>query len=704
MVIGFPILEITDGTTTIDLLSRDGLRLENWEPRAQAYKYMRNESSLAHGSAVVLEKEDNVLEDFALFARGADEDILYANIGDLLRLLRQAVEYWTSSWASAPVYLKARGPRETNTRYAMLYSYNFPGMPAPNAQTIFSALCTPFAKVALQLERGPWQHVAIGSDEAIQASGMLDTFGQEATTANSVFIANKSNLAQLTHIYRYTAAGGIFSPNQIGKPVMALLTTPPANDDCCYFGIETAVANQGPFSNLVFDIGTAAVYTGNAKVIWEYYDGAAWSPLTVADDTVAVGAAYSYGAGGGTPWQRTGVNSVRWGWDQPGGGYDWSTVAINGVTAWWVRARAIIPVPPGDSITQPSTQNRAVYTTIWARAAIAAAQVLGDLPLRARIRIDGAPGSSRYILGLRSAERDFDATYPFKAYINFSDTQQAAGITLSLGGGCAYQGGSGTINESITGRWIRATVGAGSSQLVGIAFNSEMAYSYTGKFHVYLRYTDDPTAAGGFLMRARLLINFTYSYNVWQGDWHGLYYQSAGCDAEPFIADLGVLQFPLTTPPKRSGRFTNSVYLLVEIYNTTTGALDCDMLDLVLIPCDEWIGDFCSNIADVSDDIGMTEQLDIDSATMPYSPIEAHNRYDNDRGAGGAYLLFDKSTWTAASSEPAFWQANKAQNLWFLGMDLYAANSPYWLSFSSYDLIRVQFRGVRRYILARGSR
>jgi hypothetical protein len=84
-------------------------------------------------------------------------------------------------------------------------------------------------------------------------------------------------------------------------------------DDYLYLGKLTQ------FKQLYFDFGTPGVY-GN--VVWEYWNGTAWTPLTVtgtADDLDADGTIS---------------------FTQP---VDWAQTAVDGETAYWIRASATTP-------------------------------------------------------------------------------------------------------------------------------------------------------------------------------------------------------------------------------------------------------------------------------------------------------------------------------------------------------------------------
>ena len=77
----------------------------------------------------------------------------------------------------------------------------------------------------------------------------------------------------------------------------------PATADRTYFG------HSVPFYNLTFSFGTAG---SAATYVWEYWNGSAWTSLTVTDGTSSftVNGSVSWTAGAASGWATTSVNSV----------------------------------------------------------------------------------------------------------------------------------------------------------------------------------------------------------------------------------------------------------------------------------------------------------------------------------------------------------------------------------------------------------
>ena len=154
------ILEITDGTTTIDFLATDsGIFLENWIPAVAQLKGggTYQDSDIAPESQLIHGVFENTTETFDFTISNRDQDALIRKLQTLLRLLQKARAYWTTEHQDTPVYIVAKSYCETNTRYAIIKNYKFSDINNPYAQPFFSAskLAT-MASLSLSLERGHW--------------------------------------------------------------------------------------------------------------------------------------------------------------------------------------------------------------------------------------------------------------------------------------------------------------------------------------------------------------------------------------------------------------------------------------------------------------------------------------------------------------------------------------------------------------------
>ena len=93
-----------------------------------------------------------------------------------------------------------------------------------------------------------------------------------------------------------------------------------AENDAVYFG------HTVPFCQMWMDMDTAATHVGDG-ITWEYWNGAAWSALTIVYDYTD-----STAQDGLRPFQRDGAIN----WIPPA---NWAAVSVNSQSAYWVRAR-----------------------------------------------------------------------------------------------------------------------------------------------------------------------------------------------------------------------------------------------------------------------------------------------------------------------------------------------------------------------------
>jgi hypothetical protein len=495
--------------------------------------------------------------------------------------------------------------------------------------------------------------------------------GREATCSNEVYIANKHNRSQLTNVH--IDDGGALGRNIMGRGVpFDLLPAVPAATDAVYFGVDTTFPDTGPFCSLVFDIQTAI--TGVTGTIWEYWSGAAWSTLTVQDNTNADG------AGTGVAFDTVGVNSVHW--VQPS---NWATNNPGmGVTGYWVRMR----VTAAAGATAPVQQNRDVYTILWPYVEVDGDEVRGDIEalLRAMLynqskgRVSPNPDlpSSRVVAGLRSTNRGTD----FTPYLNMADEQNPGGVFLQLGVGASYANDVTTA----TGRRVDVTRGAGTSTNVIVSiFPATLVNEYRGKHHAFLRAYQTNGSSGDVEVWLRVQ---WYNQDLHVGE-RSIFQNTNDWQ----LIDFGRVDL---LSGFRGDETTGQIDLIVEIENVSGGSVTLRLYELVLMPVDEWSVDTHEVNATVGETLDSTVYLDVDSVLHPKRSLRALIR-----SAIAATLDNIWNIWSWISASPAKLQANATQRMWFLstrenGTDDWRSE-PY-VAFSS------QFYAVARYLSMRGDR
>lgn len=485
----------------------------------------------------------------------------------------------------------------------------------------------------------------------LETGSIVDLGSDAPCSTGGAFVSNKYAVANITHIK--TLAGVSFNdifPATLPQELMD--SGAPAVGDIVYFGINEDVIDSGPFSGLVFDLSVgadAASYT----IVWEYWDGAAWSTLTAQDNTNML--------------SSLGISSIHW--NMPG---DWATVSINSVTAWWIRAR--LSALSGTFIV-PVQQNRNVYAVNLPYVELSASSVLGDIPALLRIQAvnpadkDGRDGSlpdlwyNRLVVGLR----DYNRGNNFRAYINLADTQNPDGVDISVGTNTAFV----SDPNAATGRTITYTpLGAEAmATRATIALGTTIARDFYGTFHVFLRCKRSGSSTQ---------TDFDIQLQIVTGS-GGITKTTDSQQLESNVAatllDFGQITLPIDG---RLGvdELNDTTTINIQASAAQTG-ITLTFGDLVLIPVDEWSVDTI-DLANTDESIvglvdNVQRMMDIDSLSKPKYPIRTLVRQN------GTELVV--SIYDAISPGQAIVQANKQQRLWFFAMRTSATGTSFvWVS------------------------
>lgn len=294
-----PILEISDGTTTINLIDNtSGFGLVDWTPKIAELKGGGTfaSSNLSDGRSLVSANYENVVETFNLRVRGFDQDAVAANLRQLRQLLEKARNYWISDWTTEPVWIKVKGPQESLPRYSVIYNWSTPQDDNPFVMPLFNCKDALGDEFTLLIERSPfWVAQQPPNDSTVDAAvtyewqgsalGNVDEDGilwpSSDRYHNRVYVANKYNEANITHVYLYEAGVGWSGNLQTGSLPHYIMPNSAGVGDILYIGIQTAIVaatyneieGAGPFSNVVFNLSRE-----DAGIIikYEYWDGSSW--------------------------------------------------------------------------------------------------------------------------------------------------------------------------------------------------------------------------------------------------------------------------------------------------------------------------------------------------------------------------------------------------------------------------------------------
>jgi hypothetical protein len=670
---------VSDPTATrIDLLKilTDGIGVEDWIQAVREYKEggIFQSSSLSDGRQLVSKRFDTTPESFPISCvRGSTQDIAITTLQDLFRLMEQASNYWAYDWEPNLVWIESRAECETNTRYALVSTARILALadvysPTFKNDAVLEGMTLDWERHGDWLENQPETSTAveIGASESFdgRSLGNVNSSGVDSpTTSNEVYIASRRNTANLTDVYTWSAANG-WSANLMDAALpFNLLDTvgvAPAIGDLVLFGIDSTIADSGPFQSIVFDLATAM--TG-VTWIWEYWTGAAWAALTGDDNTNT----------GGNPLDTTGVNALV---------IDTATLTRgtrveNGVTAFWYRLR--ITAVPGP-VVAPVQQNRDLYAVVWPYTEILSGQVGGDLSSLLKIWL--APeydnvDNREVMVGLRSQSRGSD----FTAYINLANEQNPTNITIAVGASTAFVA-AGEAPGNTTASYSPPGIQAMASRCTA-TINAPLTTSFYGTFHVFLRVVE-------FSLSANFSVQLVISSSS-GGQSITAPITSTGGFASQTVMDFGIVTLPLA--PLRTSEVVDQIVFDVQAEHTVALAETLHFVDLILMPVDEWAARSFDTVLSATSDAAIGDRVLIDSITYPKRHIRSYVQNISTSRVS--------SLWALSPNGKAILQHNRDQRLWFAIFNNTVAAGLQW---NAGHTARVQVERNQRYLGPRGSR
>lgn len=398
--------------------------------------------------------------------------------------------------------------------------------------------------------------------------GNVDSSGAlEPIAGSGVFISNLNLENNITHIFHYDSNITTYSANLVNASVpFDILPDTAAVGDILYIGIQSGVPHPSSFKNVIFDIGTPAVWDGGVP-IWEHYTGG-WATLTtVVDHTADVGA-----------FSVAGPNSVAWDVSLASG-----LVTINGVEGYFVRLR----VPTGVTTVQTPTQiNRTIYTANKSYVEIQSDEIGGDINADLVIEIKqqgdnngpaiGLPDfyTDRFMLSFRDSARGEN----FTPYINIGALNNPDGIAVTAPGfgtlSAFPRWGYGTADENGS---IVSSSNISIAEQFRVTISPPLSGEYNGKFRIFGRYHDS-----GFLSAVGITTYLkvtTGSGGSAIGEGTTITKSSSVALSGPYIVDYGVFNIDMLNYVADS--VILSVYVGAEAYSSFF------LSDLILMPVDQ---------------------------------------------------------------------------------------------------------------------
>ena len=471
------------------------------------------------------------------------------------------------------------------------------------------------------------------------------TSGRTATCSEEVFVTNHHLPWNLTHVKLYDASAGTYTDIfPAAAFTQNLLPSPLAANDAVMFACA-GKTDGAPFSSLAFDLAQAFSATGGFTAAWQYSSGAgAWTALTVVDHTNFLSA--------------TGVNSVHW--TQPSA---WTSETYDSIKSYWIR---MVVTAVSGTVTLPTQQNRDVYAVSTPYLDIDDAQVPGDIEAIAQtlLRNMSAAGGpdvgeptlyqDRAIVGLRTMARGAD----FTPYLNATDRFSNTGIAVYVGTNTTFAADV----RSATGRaaLYNPTGVETATARVTWQFTPTLMAQYYGTYHMFARVRQSAGAVGNFTVYAVIgtgsggvQIVTDSATTVFEGVRHEL-------------LDLGQVQIPASdmfNDTDSGDMATISLYA-----SALSGTGDLYIYDVILMPVDEWAGDFIDLVNDANSVIANQSLLDVDSISHPKRFLRSLAR----KIGNAIYAIYQGIT-----NGPNLLQANKDQRLWFLTARHFAATGTH---------------------------
>ena len=512
------------------------------------------------------------------------------------------------------------------------------------------------------------------------------------------YIVNYLKTGGLTHTYFTDGPLGWSGNLQAGALPHLLLPPIPAIGDAVYFGCDETLLDTGPFCNLVFDIRDDQLgLTG----VWEYWNTPAvnFLALTVQDNTNADGLMTGDG------FDTEGIKSVHWKQLLTWGVEDLRTASGDAtappVSAWWIRWR--VTNAPG-SVHAPEQHNRHVYTISWPYIEVQEDDIPGDIAASLALELfnesdhDGGTNppllsTGRVMAGLRNLERGED----FVAYFNASDEQNPPFITCTLnpapaGGPILFA----TTLAAPTGRWVHYQNLDNADLVCWWSIDADYSAQFFGEYRAFVRCD---ISGGANVGDVALAIGISYgatAASLVYGEWKFNEYTTA-----PFMVELG----RVVIPPSDMVSSSDNAEIRIELYavSGTAGAIGLYVMDLILMPVDEWGGEFTS-IPDTSKYLagnrsmawgdwgGKGTYLFVDSITYPKTDIRALSKIRTSENF--------VSLVRPVSNRPAPLRQNATQRLWFLCERFTATNRA-----GSFEIAHsVQIYSEAHYLSMRGDR
>jgi len=517
-----------------------------------------------------------------IIAKDCTPDELREEIDRFEDLLVKAWEYSHTFYQRTPVLLHVRAARESGDRYALVDSSPEIDKDSPLFNRAFDEAV--LSEMGVGVLRYAWTDTPTGTLPTVEdLSARADAESAPAAPVLAVrgAVGNVRHHAvgTLSDVYAFDASLGTFSGNLVATDSYDLFSVAgavPAVNDIHYFG------GTRPFFTVAGYIGTPGVYSWTE--VWELWTGAAWTTMTAGTQYVLYPDA--------TPFKTEGV----WAFSQLGG--SWQQTAINGVTRYWVRVRISAFT---SHTTTPRNEDQRAFALQHPHIVLPSTAVQGDAPPRVLLRMRHGLGATtspafgltnRILAGLKTVE----STSLFEAFLNLgglgnriqwtttalTDVSVAALTTAPAGQAHVCDFGT---DPSLVPR-IRMT-GAG------------LFSTYSGRYRVFLRAKQAGGANGDVEHAIRVFLDSTSGPFI-QKPAVAMRSNIVGTELIDLIPN-GYLQLPFAEYQTGGGDDFSQADLVIEVLSKrNTGSAIVYYADLILLPVDEWAGEWEDPVSDIT--------------------------------------------------------------------------------------------------------
>lgn len=393
--------------------------------------------------------------------------------------------------------------------------------------------------------------------------------GIEATETNEVYVANKFNTSQITHVFTYN--GTSYSSNLIDSALPYSMVINVASPKI-YFGVSSDNNNVlGVFHSIVFDL-IPLTLNGTMDFQWNYWNGTAFTRLDGLRDNTGDIASF------GNKFIHSGINSVSF--IPPS---DFTTTTINGVLGYWVMLEG-----SGNKIlTNPQQQNRQIFTVTAPYIDIENSSLNNYITTKLRMSIKNQSGvtvtplgglppvlysdgvqhimySNRVIIGSRPL-MDNDVFSPF---LNCIGEQNPLGVFTKLKDDTTEASEPSSANGK---KAVFASVDTELATRVLFSMESTVQSGWSGVFRIYARVTQTNNAPNDGSIR--IVIEYGTGSPPIIGVTRSI--QSTN----PYeIVDMG--QFRI---PESNDKYFDKINISLQAQTNTVGTV-IEFYDIVLMP------------------------------------------------------------------------------------------------------------------------